>query len=423
MHAKVCAGRLAGLLLVSVAGLSSARGDQYSSTRSPHGDLKIPCENCHTFSGWKPLRSMVEFDHSKTKFPLRGMHEGVYCTQCHVSLAFTNVGIKCADCHADIHRGQFGAECESCHTVKGWQVSLRSVRGHENRFPLLGAHSALVCDDCHKGAASGQFTGLSTDCVACHNQNFVQTTLPNHVSAHFPTTCEACHNMDSWFGASFDHGKFTGFVLTGVHARLDCTACHLGGNFQVAGANCINCHQKDFNSATNPNHVQAGFPQDCGLCHNTSGWTPATFNHNTFTTFPLTGAHVNVPCLQCHVNGRFAGTPRDCASCHLADYQKTTNPNHAQASFPQDCSICHNTSNWTAVAFNHSTFTTFPLTGRPRERSLCAVSCEWKVCRDAARLRLLPPCRLPEDHQSESCHRRFPHGLLGLPQHDRLVAG
>lgn len=359
-------------LLLLAAGVSSrAEWPQHESTRSPHGALNIPCENCHTFTGWKPLRSAPEFDHNKTRYPLRGMHAGVACTQCHIKEVFTNVGTKCADCHADIHRGQFGARCEDCHTVRGWQVNLKSVQGHENRFPLVGAHASLLCEDCHAGAATGQFAGLSIQCASCHLQTFNTTTLPSHVAVHFPNTCDACHNMDSWQGASFDHLKFTGFALTGVHATLPCAACH-SSNFQTPGASCINCHLKDFNGTTNPNHAQAAFPQDCGICHNTSTWTQVTFNHNTFTNFPLTGAHAGVPCAQCHVNGQFAGTPRDCASCHLKDYNATSNPNHVQAGFPHDCSICHSTVSWANATFNHN-LTGFPLTGA--HTALACASC------------------------------------------------
>ncbi len=361
MRTKCGAGLGLWLPLIGVLSGLAVAAAQRPTTRSPHGNLNISCENCHTFTTWKPLRNIVEFDHNKTSYPLRGMHTGVSCTQCHVSLVFTNVGIKCADCHADMHRGQFGARCDDCHSVKGWQVSLKSVREHYNRFPLVGAHATLVCDDCHKGIGTSQFAGLPTACAGCHTQDFVQTTLPNHQAAKFPLTCQVCHNMDSWFGVNFDHAKFTGFALTGVHATLECSACH-GTGFQVAGGTCVNCHLKDYNAASNPNHVQAGFPQQCVLCHNTSNWTQTTFNHNTFTKFPLTGAHAAVACQQCHVNGVFAGTPTDCYSCHVQAFNGATNPNHVQAGFPHDCSVCHTTTTWSGAQFDHSK-TPFPLTG------------------------------------------------------------
>jgi hypothetical protein len=337
------------------------RPGQQRATRNPHGPLNIPCENCHTFTSWKPIRSVPEFSHDKTRYPLRGLHEKVECRQCHTKLVFTNVGTTCADCHADIHRRQMGANCEQCHTVKGWQVSVQAIRNHQNRFPLIGAHASLDCAACHKGAAVGQFRGLATQCLSCHAGTYQKTTSPNHMTAGFPTTCEQCHTMNTWLDAKFDHST-TGFPLTGAHAQLLCTSCHIGGRFQGTPANCVGCHLPDFQRATNPNHVQVGLPQTCQTCHTTTAWTPASFNHNTFTRFPLTGAHVSVPCASCHVNGRFAGTPTDCASCHLKDYQATTNPNHAAAGFPTDCSVCHTTASWAGATFDHSR-TGFPLTG------------------------------------------------------------
>ena len=85
-----------GALLLP-GGVSSAQRAQQrpTSTRSPHGSMNLPCENCHTFTAWSPLRSLPEFDHNKTKYPLRGLHASVACKQCHISLVFTNVGTKC----------------------------------------------------------------------------------------------------------------------------------------------------------------------------------------------------------------------------------------------------------------------------------------------------------------------------------------
>jgi hypothetical protein len=107
--------------------------------------------------------------------------------------------------------------------------------------------------------------------------------------------------------------------------------------------------------------VTANFPTTCQVCHSTATWLGATFNHNS-TPFPLTGAHVTVPCSSCHVNGKFAGTPTDCYSCHQKDFQNTTNPNHTSAGFPTTCQTCHTTTSWAGATFNHNN-TPFPLTG------------------------------------------------------------
>ena len=123
---------LVGVCFVGLQAFGQAQKDpgQKQITRNPHGSLKIPCENCHSSLSWKPIRSIPEFDHDKTGYPLRGMHEKVPCTECHVKLVFTNVGQKCADCHADIHRGQFGANCASCG------------RAYSHRIPLAGLKCA-----------------------------------------------------------------------------------------------------------------------------------------------------------------------------------------------------------------------------------------------------------------------------------------
>lgn len=338
-----------------------AQSQVNGNTRSPHGPLNIPCQNCHTLSGWKPIRNIPEFDHSQTRYPLRGMHQNVACTQCHLKPVFTNVGQKCADCHADIHKRQFGASCEQCHTVKGWQVGVQQIQQHQNRFPLVGAHAALDCSSCHKGAATGQFQGLSTQCYSCHATDYQRTTGPTHVQAGFSTTCEQCHRMDNWFGVKFDHLKNTGFALTGMHATLECSACHINGKFKGTPADCVGCHLPDFRRTTNPNHVSLNLPQTCQTCHSTSAWQPATFDHS-LVGFPLTGAHAALPCSQCHLNGNFKLSSTDCASCHMKDYKGTTNPNHTQAGIPTTCATCHNTNSWANASFNHAN-TGFPLTG------------------------------------------------------------
>ncbi len=355
------------LLLIAVLSpliLTAQQSQNQASTRSPHGPLSMPCQACHTSTSWKPLRSFPDFDHNKTKYPLRGMHKSVACIGCHVKLVFTQVGHACADCHADIHRGQLGAKCDSCHTVRGWQVSIKDIQQHQNRFPLIGAHSALTCDSCHKGAATGQFAGLSTACVSCHSSDFAKTTNPNHTAAGFPQTCEQCHDTTSWLNATFDHSK-TAFPLTGAHTTVQCAQCHTTSNFAATPTACVGCHLADFRKTTNPNHITAGFPQTCEQCHNTTTWfnvsIGANFDHSR-TAFPLTGAHKTVACLQCHTPGNFTTAPTRCVGCHLANFQKTTNPNHVKAGFPTDCSICHSTTNWLGATFDHSK-TAFPLTG------------------------------------------------------------
>lgn len=172
-----------------------------TSSLSPHGPMEVACEKCHTASGWKPIRKKPDFDHSKTKYPLRGLHTAVTCQQCHVNPVFANTGSNCQDCHADIHRRRNGAQCEICHKVSGWQVSLQDINEHQDRFPLIGAHAVVDCYSCHRAGAVGQFNrqGLSTECVSCHLKAFQRATSPNHQALGYSTDCQQCHvGMDSW---------------------------------------------------------------------------------------------------------------------------------------------------------------------------------------------------------------------------------
>ena len=367
--------RVPAVLIIAafIAGVPVASAQvQRGPTRNPHGTLSIVCENCHTSTSWIPIRPAPDFNHNETRFPLRGLHVEVSCRQCHTKLVFSDVGTKCADCHADIHRRQFGGKCEECHTIRGWRVSMQSVRQHQNRFPLFGAHAAVDCGSCHKNAAAGRFVGLSTDCASCHMRDYQAARVPDHQGAKLPLTCDQCHGLDSWHGAKFDHARFTGFALDGAHRALDCADCHTGNHYAGTPADCFSCHAKDFSGATVPNHVQAGFPRNCATCHNTASWVGAAFDHNRLTRFTLTGAHVNVSCNQCHVAGRYAGTPQDCHSCHIKEFETATNPDHKRGNFPTDCSGCHTTSGWQGAKFNHN-LSGFPLTGA--HSTLACTSC------------------------------------------------
>ncbi len=83
----------------------------------------------------------------------------------------------------------------------------------------------------------------------------------------------------------------------------------------------------DYDATTDPDHDAAGFPISCQTCHNTTAWPGAVFDHNQ-SQFPLTGAHLAVECMSCHGGGVYNGLPTACASCHQADYDATTDPDH-----------------------------------------------------------------------------------------------
>jgi len=160
--------------------------------------------------------------------------------------------------------------------------------------------------------------------------------------------------------APFNHSA-TGFPLTGAHATLPCQSCHVNGNYNLTSTACVTCHWPDYNNATLPSHIASGFPTACSLCHSTTDWTGASFNHAP-TGFPLTGAHASLDCQSCHANGNYTLSGTVCITCHSPDYNHATHPSHNAAGFPIDCSRCHSTANWTSATFDHGS-TGFALTG------------------------------------------------------------
>jgi hypothetical protein len=191
-----------GVILVSQ--LAWGGDPQRLNARSPHGPLKIPCENCHTAQWWMPIRSRPEFDHNQTGFPIHGMHKFVPCEDCHISRVFKNASTRCQDCHFDPHRNKNSVECSLCHRDTGWYVSAHMMNEHTDRFPLIGAHAVADCYSCHKAGTVGKFNrqGLSTLCDSCHLTAFNQTKRPNHRALGLSTDCTECHHsFDSWAGA------------------------------------------------------------------------------------------------------------------------------------------------------------------------------------------------------------------------------
>jgi len=133
-----------------------------------------------------------------------------------------------------------------------------------------------------------------------------------------------------------------------------CTAALLAGcaktediheTKEAAGQACANCHRAAFAAAASPVHV-GQFPDTCNSCHTTNGWSPAALpDHHWFT---LDGKHASTSCKGCHTGEppRYAGTPSDCASCHLPSYTTAMHPVHVNV-LPQTCGNCHSREGWT----------------------------------------------------------------------------
>jgi hypothetical protein len=164
----------------------------------------------------------------------------------------------------------------------------------------------------------------------------------------------------SWDQGVFDHNAT--FPLLGVHAAQQCAACHAGGVYGGTSRECVGCHQSAYQSATDPNHGAAGFTTACEPCHlpADTAWDLGRYGH---AAWPLLGAHVAPSCASCHSHNIYAGMGSACVSCHLADYQGASDPNHTTAGFPTTCERCHRVSDtsWDQGVFDHNA--TFPLLG------------------------------------------------------------
>ena len=353
--AKVLTKFTAVLILAVALGSSGVAQD------SPHGDIKIPCQSCHTTDSWK-MRSDARFDHTQTGFVLDGQHKTVACANCHKDLKFTGANNRCASCHTDVHKSELGSNCLRCHTTQTWQIADMIQKHQATRFPLVGVHASVPCQDCHTGISNNQFIGTPTTCIGCHRNDFTNTTNPNHPAAGFSTNCAECHavNALTW-NNPFDHNSLTRFPLTGAHKAVPCVSCHQNVAFKSTPIDCYPCHTSQFTSTTDPNHVTGGFPTNCNTCHTTTVWRPSTFTHDN-TRFPLTGAHRAVACNQCHTNNQYTTLSTNCVDCHRSDFASTTSPNHQAGGFPQNCTMCHTTISWQPASFDHNT-TKFPLTG------------------------------------------------------------
>ncbi|MFQ5845671.1 MAG: hypothetical protein ACE5JG_11860 [Planctomycetota bacterium] len=269
----------------------------------PHeGNLGGECARCHGQENWEPEGLIAE--HARTRFPLVGAHAAVACELCHrrgPAGDFRGAPTRCELCHRQALASAVSpnhlangwvTHCERCHRPTTWRG-----RGFIHAFPLTEGHAGLACTRCHVG---GNFGPISADCYSCHQADYQRA--PNHVANNFSRTCQSCHGVETWKGAVFDHP----FPLTGGHAGLACTRCHVGGNFGPISADCYSCHQADYQRA--PNHVANNFSRTCQNCHTVQTWQGAVFDH----PFPLKGPH-QVDCAVCHPGGTNTFT---CLVCH-----------------------------------------------------------------------------------------------------------
>jgi hypothetical protein len=345
----------------------AAVADQLGDQSTLHGALQVSvdsldCRTCHPeHRGASGLLTVVDqdsFPHQVVGFSLSGHQETANgepfaCRDCHGDDLTTFDLAVCQTCHDGLdpafmadHVGAFGSACLGCHD--GIDTYGAAFDHDRAAFPLRGQHAEVACIDCHAGARSPvDLQQTPTDCFSCHAGD-------DPHDGRLGKACDVCHTPDGWGEASIDH-SLTAFPLTGAHLEVDCEECHQGDVFVGTPTDCYSCHAGD--------DAHAGrLGQACDRCHTTDSWGEASIDHS-LTAFPLTGAHAQVSCNDCHADQVFAGTPQACVACH-------PDPAFHRGALGTDCALCHTTAGWAPARFDRAH--PFPI----RHGSSAANSCD-----------------------------------------------
>jgi hypothetical protein len=348
------------------------------------------------------VASAPEFDHSKTGFILRDVHNTLKCEQCHVEGIFKNTPKVCSGCHTlgtrvaskpkPINHVPTTSECDTCHIsaanflVKSYQhigitgacsschngFSLGVLSKPANHFP-----TTQPCENCHKNTATFlswtmDHTGVSGGCASCHQGQFpnvVSLPLTGHVAITPGQDCSSCHvGFTTFLGAVFDHsgigaarcdschgGQMSGVVklppvtqhIT-IPAGNDCNVCHisttsfLGALYSHAGVtsgSCDTCHTGAYPGVlTKPGNHIPTSSAKCDVCH-------TAINTVGYTSFKNSQYHAAV-----------TATAGSCTGCHNGSYNLLSgNGMFAQSvasasggHIPvasSSCDLCHTESN------------------------------------------------------------------------------
>ncbi len=295
------------------------------------GGLGTDCGKCHSPKDWKT----AFFDHSKTKFRLRGKHKEVKCDKCHIKNKFKDTPNECKACHKKedrkAHKGKLGSKCESCHTARGWKKVLFD-HDRKTKFPLLGKHRDVKCDKCH---IKKKYKDTPKLCKSCHRKEGKKAH-----KERLSLKCKTCHVEKDWKIVEFDHGRNTKYPLLGRHMLVKCRKCHAAPTFKDAETDCWSCHEK----ADAKVHKRR-FGTECQECHNTRDWMAWDFDHNK-TNFRLDGTHRKIAkkCYSCHaqpISGKVT-LGSSCGSCHGRE-------DVHNGSYGDRCERCHVGSDWKKI--------------------------------------------------------------------------
>jgi hypothetical protein len=276
------------LSVIVTAGADAPRAAPSVKALTPapgHGG-QTACAACHSTTAW----SEVRFNHERTGFPLTGEHAHASCKGCHVTDFKAPLPRTCVGCHADVHAGDLGARCEGCHDTKDWRSRFDADAHRRTNFPLLGAHAALPCTECHAEARERRFARAAVDCAACHQTQVLRTAgqAVDHLQLGFAQrSCRECHSPLAFTPARYPAHDGCFPISTGPHAGIACRSCHTSVVTPMVRCQtntatlCVPCHSNGGNARTGSTDAQhrnvPGYTfsaTKCAQCHKGTGGTP-----------------------------------------------------------------------------------------------------------------------------------------------------
>ncbi|HLO30987.1 MAG TPA: cytochrome c3 family protein, partial [Anaerolineales bacterium] len=178
-----------------------------------------------------------------------------------------------------------GGDCQACHTAP-WEAATMADR-------CTVCHSDIAAQ--MRNVATMHGTLLHDDprlgCRHCH---------PEHRGA----TAQLTVMEDASFPHEVVGFSLKGHQLTAARKPFICKDCHQGDIRTFALDSCDNCHRQ-IDSAFMTAHTLS-FGSACLDCHDGVDRFGKNFDHNVFS-FKITGKHVGLACVQCHINARGSG--------------------------------------------------------------------------------------------------------------------
>lgn len=392
--------------------------DCASCHEDPHeGRFEIACASCHGQETWTELYSLGH----EQRLALVGGHGDVACRTCHAEgddhslealggRAAKPGSRACADCHESPHAAPFasgaaallatepGASCVRCHEAQ--HASFRepglSIDAHlhaASGFPLELPHGEVACAGCHAAELAtfaGRYPGRGADdCAACHEDVHGGQFDSGPFAAQ---GCLGCHERTAFEPHAFtlaDHAR-TALELEGSHADAACEACHERESehapraFAGTPSRCDACHADAHEGYFERFAASRPAPPhgECARCHESTRFDEvAGFDHGSWTSFAIAGAHEQGECTTCHATrpaadeaGRTFGRVEEtfgpfegCASCHedvhRGGFDRTGAP--ARVEGREGCARCHGESSFRELphGFDHELWTGYPLAG------------------------------------------------------------